>query len=187
MDNFYTSSMTEPVGEGAEDRPDLGRRRNRWVLTVAVVVAVIIGGTWWVSTLGPGPRPEVGACVQLDGTTDDLRIRTVGCAATDQMTWTIAQEVDTGDDCPADNYRAVHTDRLRSEADTICLVPNLDIDQCYREIDDVDSLAVVPCAEADFRVESVHNAEDPTLCGDVGVPYAFPVPALTYCLVDPGQ
>lgn len=187
MDNFYTCSMRESAGGGAEDRPDSDRRRHRWAVTVAVTIAAIICGTWLVSTLGSGPRPEVGACVQLDGAAGNLRVRTVDCAADDQMTWTIAKEVSTGDDCPADNYTAVHTDRLRSEADTICLLPKLVVDQCYREVNDVDTLAVVPCAEADFRVASVHNAEDPTLCGDVGVPYAFPEPALTYCLVDPEQ
>ncbi len=187
MDNFYTCAMWESVGDGTGDRPGSGRRRHRWGVAVAVAIATIICGMWLVSTLGAGPRPEVGACVQLDGAADDLQVRTVDCADDDQMTWTIAKEVATGDDCPADNYTAVHTDRLRSEADTICLLPKLDVDHCYREVNDVDTLAVVPCAEADFKVESVHNAEDPTLCGDVGVPYAFPEPALTYCLVDPEQ
>lgn len=162
------------------------RRRGLWALAGALVVGVLIAGFVLIDRYGANRPPEVGGCVQLSGSREDVDVVSANCEI-DQVTWLVAKEVVTTQDCPADNYLAIHSERWGDELDALCLMPNLRDGDCYRETDQVSGFSEVACTDetADFRVAGIHQAEDPTLCGDVGAPYTFPEPARTYCLVEP--
>lgn len=177
-----------PAGVDAETvtRGQRWRRIVAALLGVVLVAAMVVGGLTLIDRYGANRPPEVGGCVQLTGTREDVDMVSTDCDD-DEVTWVVAKEVASTSDCPADNYLAVHSEQWGEELDAFCLIPNLQSGDCYREVDQVNGFVEAACKteDADFRVAGIHQVEDPTVCGDVGAPYTFPEPARTFCLVEP--
>lgn len=172
------------------------------VVGLLLIVLAVFPWLWAEFGGGTGSRTFAqlwpGDCIKLSeldptsskppGTSVELVHEEVPCDAPGAMTYTVAEVAEGPLACLNGNYLDYFTTGVGNPGNlpreyTACLVPNFAPGTCVAIDPMTQGYVALPCADGVvFRVDAVHDADDPALCGGHSRPMEFPLPQRTYCV-----
>lgn len=178
----------QPRGGGTVAK-GIGRRLLGVVVTILVLFGLFVGYNqvtkWWNQR---GMADQVGMCVSITGSGNDVETEEVDCATT-TFHYLVAAAVKSGESCPDGDYTTITTTQRNRgtslEVGSLCLMPKLAADTCYVEQDSGNELTEGECSDpkALFKVDKVLDETAPDQCEMPDQALRYTEPARTYCLV----
>lgn len=172
---------SEPVAPPAA--PKAGGIRR--IFSILVIVAVVGGGAFFLyNNWRQGQILQTGNCLTTSGSSSNVQIHEAKCDDTSVASWKIGEVIKDGSSCDAGYYNNIDTTKGSKTTARYCIQPNLAAGKCYAEDSSENGMSVYDCTstEAEFKVLSVEEGEDESLCGDGEVPYVGIGIGVTYCM-----
>lgn len=153
---------------------------------IPILLAIAIGGWALWSNFGPGSATaEAGECLVMSGTHEDVSHEEVDCDDVEQFSYIVGSVHEGEVACALDEVPFTSgTERFGNFTvdETLCLVENFHVDQCYDFTTDVQGFERVDCGSVTngFRVtDKIDQAE--ASCTNGENLWTYSEPPLTYC------
>lgn len=178
-----------PVKKGR----NTGMRILVTLIAVIVVSAIGFGISRLLVSVSHDATKDVGKCVTLSGSTDNVKTKRVDCST--EGSYYVAKagvnETCTDVDDTEKNYGGVYDEiqvsRTRGGSAKMCLVPQLTAGNCYSNMTSGLSYEVVDCSDtkAYLRIDQVIEEYDADCPSSSTGGLTYDTPGRTYCVSQP--
>lgn len=153
---------------------------------IPIVLAIAIGGWALWNNFGPGSATaKAGECLVMSGTHEDVSHDTVDCNDVEQFSYIVGSVHEGEVGCDLDEVPFTSgTERFGNYTvkETLCLVENFHVDQCYDFTTDVQGFERVDCGAVTngFRVTDKIDQSEATCTNGENL-WTYSEPPVTYC------